>query len=113
MMSHQEQLLVALQDLDIMLKETEDSQDQFKEMGFDVNGLEELHKARQHLVEQVERTHLRHYERILKRYGRAVTPVTGESCLGCFAKLPTGYRSSVHENKVRTCENCGRFLYCP
>lgn len=112
-MSHQEQLLVALQDLDTMLKEAKDSQDQFEKMGFGVNGLAELQKARAHLVEQVERTHLRHYEQIIKRYGRAVTPVTGESCLGCFAKLPTGYRSSVHENKVRTCESCGRFLYCP
>lgn len=113
MMSHQEQLLVALQDLDLMLKETEDSQDQFEQLGFDVSGLEELHKAREQLVKQLESTHVRHYERILKRYGRAVTPVTGENCLGCFAKLPTGYRSSVHEGKVRTCQNCGRFLYAP
>jgi hypothetical protein len=113
MMSHQEQLLVALQDLDLMLKETEDSQDQFEKLGFDVSGLKELHKARTQLVEKIEGNHLRHYERILKKYGRAVTPVTGESCLGCFAKLPTSYQSSVHEGKVRTCQNCGRFLYCP
>lgn len=113
MMSHQEQLLVALQDLDLMLKETADSQDQFEKLGFDVSGLEELHSARKQLVEQLERQHLRHYEQILKKYGRAVTPVTGESCLGCFAKLPTSYRSSMHEGKVRTCQSCGRFLYCP
>ena len=54
-----------------------------------------------------------HYERILKRYGRAVAPVTGESCLGCFAKLPTSYRSSLYEGKVRTCQSCGRILYYP
>lgn len=113
MMSHQEQLLVALQDLDLMLKETEDRQDQFEKLGFDVSGVQELRRAREQLVEQLERTHFQHYERILKRYGRAVTPVTGESCLGCFAKLPTSYRSSLYEGKVRTCQSCGRILYYP
>jgi len=54
-----------------------------------------------------------HYEKILKRYGRAITPVTGGSCLGCFAKLPTSYRSTLYEGKVRTCQSCGRILYYP
>ena len=112
-MNQQEQLLVALQDLDLMLKETEDSQEQFEKLGFDVSGLAELRKARHQLLERLERTYLIHYEKILKRYGRAVTPVTGDSCLGCFAKLPTSYRSSAYEGKVRTCQNCGRILYYP
>ncbi len=112
-MNQQEQLLVALQDLDLMLKETEDSQEQFEKLGFDVSGLEELRRARQQLVEKLDRTNVMHYEGILKRYGRAVQPVTGESCLGCFAKLPTSYRSSLYEGKVRTCQSCGRILYFP
>jgi len=112
-MSQQEQLLVALQDLDLMLKETEDSKEELSRLGFDVSGLEELRKARAQLLVQLERTHLVHYEKILKRYGRAVTPVTGDSCLGCFAKLPTSYRSSLYEGKVRTCQSCGRILYFP
>src|SRR2546426_1534305 len=103
MMSPQEQILVALQDLDLMLKEAEDRQDQFEKLGFDVSGVDELRLARSHLLEQLEQTHLVHYERICKRYGRAVTPVTGDICLGCFAKLPTSYRSSLYEGKVRMC----------
>ena len=113
MMSQQEQLLVALQDLDLMLKETEDSQEELSRLGFDVSGLEELRKARELLVSQIDRAHLVHYENILRRYGRAVTPVTGSSCLGCFAKLPTSYRSTLYEGKVRTCQSCGRILYYP
>ena len=113
MMNQQEQLLVALQDLDLMLKETEDSQQQFEELGFDVSGVDELRRAREQLVDKLERNHFMYYERILKRYGRAVAPVTGESCLGCFAKLPTSYRSSLYEGKVRTCQSCGRILYYP
>jgi hypothetical protein len=53
-MNPQEQILVALQDLDLMLKEAEDSQDQFKKLGFDVSGVEELRKARELLLGQLE-----------------------------------------------------------
>lgn len=113
MMSAQEQLLVALQDLDLMLKETQDSQEELSRLGFDVSGLEELRKAREQLLSQLDRANVVHYEKILRRYGRAVTPVTGDSCLGCFAKLPTSYRSSLYEGKVRTCQSCGRILYYP
>ncbi|HZL84898.1 MAG TPA: hypothetical protein VFD07_05905 [Candidatus Krumholzibacteria bacterium] len=112
-MNPQEQLLVALQDLDLMLKETEDSREELSRLGFDVSGLEELRRARLHLVSQLDRGNVTHYENILKRYGRAITPVTGDACLGCFAKLPTSYRSSLYEGKVRTCQSCGRILYYP
>ena len=111
MMSPQEQDLVALQDLDLMLKEAEDSHEQFEKLGFEIRGIEELRKARSELVAQLERNNLQHYEAMAKRYGRAVTPVTGEMCLGCFAKLPTSYRSSLYEGKVRMCQSCGRILY--
>jgi predicted nucleic acid-binding Zn-ribbon protein len=112
-MSPQEQVLVALQDLDLMLKEAEESQDQFKRLGFDMSGTEELRKARAQLLQQLEPTHLRHYESMLARYGRAVTPVTSDMCLGCFAKVPTSYRSTLYEGKVRMCQSCGRILYFP
>jgi predicted nucleic acid-binding Zn-ribbon protein len=112
-MSPQEQILVALQDLDLMLKEAQDSKAQLRELGFDVSGVEELRKARVQLTGQLESTHLQHYERMSARYGRAVTPVTGEMCLACFAKIPTSYRSTLYDGKVRMCQNCGRILYFP
>src|SRR5262249_574299 len=76
MMSPEEQILVALQDLDLMLKEAVDSREQFRQMGFDVAGVPELRKARAHLVGQLEMAHLQHYEKMQQRYGRAVFPVT-------------------------------------
>jgi predicted nucleic acid-binding Zn-ribbon protein len=42
-----------------------------------------------------------------------VTPVTGEMCLGCFAAVPSAYRSQAYEGRVRMCQNCGRILYFP
>lgn len=113
MMSPQEQILVALQDLDLMLKENLERQDQFQKMGFDMSGVDELRKARTDLVQQLDSTNLQHYESMAKRYGRAVTPVTGEMCLGCFARIPTSYRSTLYEGKVRMCQSCGRILYFP
>lgn len=111
MMNPQEQILVALQDLDLMLKEAEDRHEQFEKLGFEIHGIEELRKARGELVGQLDNNHLQHYERMSKRYGRAVTPVTSDMCLGCFSKLPTSYRSSLYEGKVRMCQSCGRILY--
>ena len=111
MMSPQEQVLVALQDLDLMLKEAEDSHEQFEKLGFDIRGIDELRKAREVLVAQLDQSNVQYYERMSKRYGRAVTPVTGNMCLACFAKIPTSYRSSLFEGKVRMCQSCGRILY--
>lgn len=112
-MSPQETILIALQDLDLMLKEATESHVQFEKMGFAVGGIEELRKARTLLAGQLESTHLQHYERMSQRYGRAVSPVTSDMCLACFAKIPTSYRSTLFEGKVRMCQSCGRILYFP
>lgn len=112
-MSPQEQILVALQELDLMLKEAEDSQGQFRRLGFELCGVDELRKTRIQLVQQLESTHVQHYERMVQRYGRAVTPVTGAMCLGCFAAVPSVYRSSAYAGRVRMCQSCGRILYFP
>jgi predicted nucleic acid-binding Zn-ribbon protein len=113
MISPQEQILIALQELDSMLKEAEDSQEQFSRLGFGVSGVDELRKARTLLVGQLEPNNVQHYERMVVRYGRAVTPVTGQMCLGCFAAVPSVYRSASYEGRVRMCQNCGRILYFP
>lgn len=113
MMNPQEQLLVALQDLDLMLKEHTDSKDQFSKMGFDVSNLTELQKARALLLSKIEPSHVQHYESMQKRYGRAVFPVTSDMCLGCFAAVPSVYRSALYQDKVRMCQHCGRILYFP
>lgn len=52
------------------------------------------------------------YERIKGRRGRAVVPVIHGTCYGCFVSLPTAMASEMLGNAdVRTCDNCGRFLY--
>jgi predicted nucleic acid-binding Zn-ribbon protein len=106
-------LLVALQDLDLMIREAEDSDtsSEMKQMGFTLEGIEELQEARNNLAKRIRPQLLNRYERLSKSYGRAVVPVTGNLCLGCFVTLPTSYPSLRTKNTLLTCENCGRILY--
>lgn len=109
----QVKLLVALQDLDLMIREAEDSDtsSEMEQMGFKLEGIEELQKARTALSKRIPPQLLNRYQRLSKSYGRAVVPVTTNLCLGCFVTLPTSYPSLKTKNTLLTCENCGRILY--
>lgn len=108
-------LLVALQDLDTMIRESEDKvhADKLSAMGFALEGGEDLRKAREELASSVSKPLLKRYERIATRLGRVVVPITGNVCLGCFAIIPTSYTSSENQGKILQCENCGRIIYWP
>ncbi len=103
-------LLVALQDIDRMLKEVEsNSGAELKEMGFNLDGVEEVKKARARLAERVPPQLLNRYERVSKSFDRSIVPVVQDLCTGCFARIPTSFR--YEKNAVMTCESCGRILY--
>ncbi len=108
-------LLVALQDLDTMIRESEDKvhADKLEAMGFAMEGGEDLRQARDELAGSISKPLLTRYERIAKRLGRAVVPITGDVCLGCFTVIPTSYTSSENREKILQCENCGRMFYWP
>jgi predicted nucleic acid-binding Zn-ribbon protein len=108
-MNEKIRLLVALQDLDLMIRESKQEEENF---GFRIQNLEKLIAARQHLADQIEVKWLRIYERVSKKYGRAVVPVEAGVCLGCFMGLPTSAQAHPKPgDDVRLCENCGRILY--
>lgn len=113
-MNEQLHVLVALQDLDLMIREAKDPERANREeaLGFPLGGLEKLERTRERLAKQVDGRLLQMYERMSRRYARVVVPVAGRVCLGCFMGLPTaaskkGSDSTTFEN----CENCGRILY--
>ena len=108
-------LLVALQDLDIMIKEAGEKKtsDQLKNMGFQLDGLEELQKARATLAGKIPAALRNRYEKLAERYSMAIIPVTENRCLGCFTKLPTSFFSSAYSSELLTCESCGRLLFIP
>lgn len=116
-MQQQLLLLVALQDVDEMIREAgdPDQASQMEGMGFKVQNLEALKASRAKLAEQISPRNLGLYERVAKRFGRAVVPVQGQICLGCFMSLPTQHIGvdKGGDDRVEICENCGRILYWP
>jgi predicted nucleic acid-binding Zn-ribbon protein len=112
-MNSQLQALVALQDLDLMIREAKDPKraTQEEELGFALGGMDKLERTRERLAKQIDERLLQLYERMSRRYARVVVPVEGRICLGCFIGLPTATRRNVDSGTVENCENCGRILY--
>jgi predicted nucleic acid-binding Zn-ribbon protein len=114
-MKDEHRLLIALQDLDIMIKEVKDkaTSKELQSLGFKLTGLSELQDAREKLANRVPKPLLNRYEKLAQHYTLAILPITGSLCLGCFIKLPTSFFSAVSKTELQTCENCGRLLYIP
>jgi predicted nucleic acid-binding Zn-ribbon protein len=103
------ELLVLYQDLDLMLKETEEGE---KKMGFPMEGRAKLQKARDDIAKSIDARFLRTYQRLHTKFKRPIVPVQNDVCLGCFAKLPTSYGEKGRKDQmIYTCEQCGRILY--
>ena len=112
---NQAHLLVALQDLEEMIREAEDPTQRAKleSMGFPVTGIDELRNALEALEGEIGPAMLGRYRRLRQRTGRAIIPVVNGACTGCFTNIPPSFTSSVHYGKVINCESCGRMLYWP
>lgn len=61
----------------------------------------------------IDPRNLRHYDRLMKGRAPALVPVEGDTCQGCFMKLPSQYAQQVRQetDKIHTCNNCSRFIY--
>jgi len=108
------QKLSHLQDLELMLREAQDEHAKLREeqMGFDLRGIEKLQAARDKWRSQVDPRDLRLFDRIAKRHPRAIVPVEDRICLGCYMALPTSANPpSMDQERLLTCENCGRILF--
>ncbi len=106
--------LIALQDLDLLIREVRDPALATHEesLGFAVGNVEKLEQTREKLIRQIDAKLLQAYERISRRFVRAVVPVDGSICLGCFMGLPTSVaRRTPDPATIENCENCGRILY--
>ena len=56
---------------------------------------------------------LHHYDRLMKSRAPALVPVEGDTCQGCFMKLPSKFVQEVRldTGHIHTCMNCRRFIY--
>jgi predicted nucleic acid-binding Zn-ribbon protein len=102
--------VVRLHDLDLLLEEARagGARQRSLAVGFRLEGLPALERARAHLCARLEPRWVHAYERARRRYGRAVVAVHGRVCQGCFITLPT---AAANAETLSVCESCGRILF--
>jgi len=107
--------LIQLQDIDVLLREVRDPEMALHEerLGFAVENVETLVRARQKLASRIDERLLQTYERMSRRHVRVVVPVERSICGGCRMSLPTSSSrgASGASRTLENCENCGRILY--
>lgn len=61
----------------------------------------------------VETRLLNHFDRLMKSRAPALVPVEGDTCQGCFIRLPSKFVQEVRQdtNHIYTCTNCSRYIY--
>ena len=94
--------VIILQDLDLMIREISDKKTatKLRKIGFEIDEAGRLEEARSEIASKVDRQVLSAYDKLMKRYPRAVVPVKNGTCLACFIKQPTQY-SEADKKQVR------------
>ena len=113
-MNTQLQVLIALQDILLLIRDSKDPARKKQEgrIGFKMSNLKSLEETQHELEEKLDPTIRNQYGRMKQRYGRVVAPVINAVCLGCFVSIPSAIRGAEDRNKkLYRCENCGMFLY--
>jgi mannitol/fructose-specific phosphotransferase system IIA component (Ntr-type) len=67
----------------------------------------------ENIRELVEPRILGHYDKLMKSRPPALVPVEGDTCQGCFMRLPSKFVQQVRQDPahIHTCLNCARFIY--
>jgi len=108
-------VLIQLQDLDCLIRDMRDPEmaSQQERLGFALEDIQALERTRERLAGQVENQRLLQiYERMSRRFVRAIVPVEGRVCTGCRMSLPTSNPTRQADAATcDVCENCGRILY--
>jgi uncharacterized protein len=78
----------------------------------DENALQRLMPRRAELRAGIDENTLRHYDRLLKQRGSAISEIRDQICLACHVTLrPQVYNDVRSGEKLLTCDSCGRILY--
>ena len=116
-MNRQLETLLQIQDLKAQRRELADAggirQVQEEQFNLDVDAaLAALDGKVEELEADLDLPVRRQYERMAAGLTRVVAPAINGTCYGCFVSVATSVASGQAErNSLRTCDNCGRFLY--
>ena len=107
--------LLEIQDLKTQRRELEQAEREVQESVFGLSVDDAVRELEAKIVEMEESLppQVRNrYQRVGAKHPRVVVPVIRGTCYGCFVQVPTALASDADRNEeVRTCQNCGRFLY--
>lgn len=61
----------------------------------------------------IDQRALKHYDKLMKGRAPALVPVEGDTCQGCFIRLPSKFVQQVRVDidHIHTCTNCSRYIY--
>lgn len=72
----------------------------------------QLREKAEELQEELPPNVRSRFKLIADRFDRAVVPVIGGTCFGCYVSIPTATAGEQDPNStVQSCETCGRFIY--
>ncbi len=77
------------------------------------SGKAQVRKRIENIRALVDPRILKHYDRLTKSRAPGLVPVEGDTCQGCFMRLPSKFVQEVRQdpNHIHTCPNCSRYIY--
>lgn len=117
-MNDQLTTLLELQDLRSKLREMQGEDSELQEVEAEHFGIDaerfiaQLEGKIEALEQELDERIRRRYRTAATRLDRVVVPVINGVCYGCFVSIATAKVGEENPNaQLRSCENCGRFLY--
>jgi predicted nucleic acid-binding Zn-ribbon protein len=111
------EILLQIQDLKAQRRQLQEGQSErrVQEDAFGMNiatAISHLDEKIAEVTQELPSPVRRRYDRVAGHTERVVAPVINGVCYGCFVAIPTSIASDAGQRAtLRTCENCGRFLY--
>ncbi len=77
------------------------------------SGKKKMRESIQGIQALVDPRVLKHYDKLMASRAPALVPVEGDTCQGCFIKLPSKFVQQVRQDTehIHTCTNCSRYIY--
>lgn len=77
------------------------------------SGRKKINERMQRIRVMVDPRILKHFDRLNSGRAPALVPVEGDTCQGCFIRLPSKFVQEVRQDSghIHTCINCSRYIY--
>ncbi|MEX2016103.1 MAG: C4-type zinc ribbon domain-containing protein, partial [Candidatus Hydrogenedentales bacterium] len=77
------------------------------------SGKKEIKQRMEGIRALVQPRILKHFDRVMTSRPPALVPVEGDTCQGCFIRLPSQFVQQVRldTEHLHTCSNCSRYIY--